>query len=51
MVNNWGWAIVLLTILVKAVFFPLSAASYRSMAKMKAYLRMERLKLAMATTA
>ncbi len=33
--NNWGWAIVLLTILVKLVFFPLSAASYRSMAKMK----------------
>ncbi|WP_277060615.1 membrane protein insertase YidC [Rivihabitans pingtungensis] len=45
MVNNWGWAIVLLTILVKAVFFPLSAASYRSMAKMKALApRMERLK-------
>jgi YidC/Oxa1 family membrane protein insertase len=33
--GNWGWAIVLLTILVKLVFFPLSAASYRSMAKMK----------------
>jgi YidC/Oxa1 family membrane protein insertase len=33
--SNWGWAIVLLTILVKLVFFPLSAASYRSMAKMK----------------
>jgi len=36
MVNNWGWAIVLLTILIKLVFYPLSAASYRSMAKMKA---------------
>ena len=34
-VGNWGWAIILLTILIKAVFFPLSAASYRSMAKMK----------------
>ena len=33
--DNWGWAIVLLTVLVKAVFYPLSAASYRSMAKMK----------------
>jgi YidC/Oxa1 family membrane protein insertase len=32
---NWGWAIVLLTVLVKLVFFPLSAASYKSMAKMK----------------
>jgi YidC/Oxa1 family membrane protein insertase len=35
LVNNWGWAIVLLTIMVKAAFYPLSAASYRSMAKMK----------------
>lgn len=35
-VGNWGWAIVLLTLLIKAVFFPLSAASYRSMARMKA---------------
>ena len=34
-VGNWGWAIVLLTILIKAVFYPLSAASYKSMAKMK----------------
>ncbi|WP_092403092.1 MULTISPECIES: membrane protein insertase YidC [Candidatus Ichthyocystis] len=33
--KNWGWAIILLTILIKIVFFPLSAASYRSMAKMK----------------
>jgi len=35
MVGNWGWAIVLLTIVVKLAFFPLQAASYRSMAKMK----------------
>lgn len=33
--GNWGWAIILLTILVKGIFFPLSAASYKSMAKMK----------------
>jgi YidC/Oxa1 family membrane protein insertase len=34
-VVNWGLAIILLTILVKIVLFPLSAASYKSMAKMK----------------
>jgi YidC/Oxa1 family membrane protein insertase len=33
--GNWGVAIILLTILIKLVFFPLSAASYKSMAKMK----------------
>jgi YidC/Oxa1 family membrane protein insertase len=33
--GNWGWAIIGLTILIKAAFFPLSAASYKSMAKMK----------------
>ena len=35
-VGNWGWTIILLTVLIKLIFFPLSAASYRSMAKMKA---------------
>ncbi|WP_300646571.1 membrane protein insertase YidC [Paenalcaligenes sp.] len=35
LIGNWGWAIVLLTVLIKLVFYPLSAASYRSMAKMK----------------
>jgi YidC/Oxa1 family membrane protein insertase len=35
LVGNWGWAIVLLTVLIKAAFYPLSAASYKSMAKMK----------------
>jgi len=35
-VGNWGWAIVLLTVAIKLLFFPLSAASYKSMAKMKA---------------
>ncbi len=34
-VGNWGWAIVLLTVLIKLAFFPLSAASYKSMARMK----------------
>jgi YidC/Oxa1 family membrane protein insertase len=33
--GNWGVAIILLTVTIKLVFFPLSAASYRSMAKMK----------------
>ena len=33
--GNWGVAIILLTVLIKVVFFPLSAASYKSMAKMK----------------
>lgn len=34
-VLNWGVAIIILTILIKLAFFPLSAASYRSMAKMR----------------
>jgi YidC/Oxa1 family membrane protein insertase len=34
-VGNWGGAIILLTVLVKAVLYPLSAASYRSMANMR----------------
>ncbi|HXZ54943.1 MAG TPA: membrane protein insertase YidC [Burkholderiales bacterium] len=34
-VGNWGLAIILLTVVIKLIFFPLSAASYRSMAKMK----------------
>jgi len=33
--GNWGVAIILLTVTLKLVFFPLSAASYKSMAKMK----------------
>jgi len=36
LVGNWGVAIILLTVLVKAVFFKLSATSYRSMARMRA---------------
>ncbi|WNL38941.1 membrane protein insertase YidC [Halomonas sp. PAMB 3264] len=34
-VGNWGWSIVLLTVLVKAVLFPLSAKAYKSMARMR----------------
>jgi YidC/Oxa1 family membrane protein insertase len=34
-VGNWGVAIILLTVIIKAIFYPLSEASYRSMAKMK----------------
>jgi len=33
--GNWGVAIILLTIIIKLLFYPLSAASYRSMAKMR----------------
>ncbi|OEY66134.1 membrane protein insertase YidC [Marinobacter sp. X15-166B] len=36
LVGNWGVAIILLTVLVKAVFFHLSATSYRSMGRMRA---------------
>ncbi len=44
-VGNWGWAIVLLTILIKAAFFKLTEAQYRSMARMrKLQPRIEQLK-------
>ena len=33
--NNWGWAIIVVTFLLKLLFYPLSEASGRSMAKMK----------------
>lgn len=35
LVHNWGVAIILLTVLIKAAFYPLSAKSYRSMAQMR----------------
>eukprot|EP01114_Cavostelium_apophysatum_P016156 TRINITY_DN4542_c0_g3_i2.p3 TRINITY_DN4542_c0_g3~~TRINITY_DN4542_c0_g3_i2.p3 ORF type:complete len:551 (+),score=159.85 TRINITY_DN4542_c0_g3_i2:1172-2824(+) len=35
LLGNWGWTIVALTVLIKLAFFPLSAAGYRSMAKMR----------------
>lgn len=34
--GNWGFSIICLTILIKLLFFPLSAASYKSMARMRA---------------
>jgi YidC/Oxa1 family membrane protein insertase len=34
--GNWGWTIIIVTTLIKLVFFPLSQASGRSMAKMRA---------------
>ncbi|HOL67225.1 MAG TPA: membrane protein insertase YidC [bacterium] len=34
-VPNWGWAIILLTLLVKAVFFPLTRSSLQSMKEMQ----------------
>jgi YidC/Oxa1 family membrane protein insertase len=33
--NNWGWAIIFLTLTIKLVFYKLSETSYRSMAKMR----------------
>ncbi len=45
-VHNWGIAIILLTVLIKLLFFPLSAASYRSMAKMRVVApKLEKIKL------
>ncbi|HEU4708379.1 MAG TPA: membrane protein insertase YidC [Methylophilaceae bacterium] len=35
LVHNWGVAIILLTVLIKLAFYPLSATSYRSMAHMR----------------
>ncbi|KJK06784.1 membrane protein insertase YidC [Pseudomonas tussilaginis] len=36
LLGNWGWSIIVLTMLIKLLFFPLSAASYKSMARMRA---------------
>ena len=45
LVGNWGWAIIILTILIKAVFYPLNAKAGRSMAQMKVLApKMEKLK-------
>lgn len=35
LVHNWGVSIILLTVLIKLMFYPLSAASYRSMAHLR----------------
>jgi YidC/Oxa1 family membrane protein insertase len=34
-VGNWGWAIIILTLMIKLVFYKLSETSYRSMANMR----------------
>jgi YidC/Oxa1 family membrane protein insertase len=34
-IGNWGWTIILFTILIKAVFFPLNQKAGKSMAQMK----------------
>jgi YidC/Oxa1 family membrane protein insertase len=34
-VGNWGWTIIIFTVLIKGVFFKLSETSYRSMANMR----------------
>ena len=36
-VGNWGWSIILLTLLIKLAFYKLSETSYKSMAKMKQF--------------
>ena len=44
-VGNWGWAIIVLTVLIKLLLFPLSAKSLKSMARMRSLQpEMERLK-------
>ncbi len=35
LIGNWGWSIVLLTLLVKLALWPLSAKAYKSMARMR----------------
>lgn len=34
-IGNWGWAIVLVTVIIKLMFYQLSAKSYRSMSGLK----------------
>lgn len=35
--GNWGWSIIAVTVAIKCVFYKLSAASYRSMGKMRKF--------------
>ena len=35
LIGNWGWSIILLTCVIKVLFFPLSQKSYKSMKKMQ----------------
>jgi YidC/Oxa1 family membrane protein insertase len=45
LVGNWGWSIIILTIVIKLVFYPLNAKAGRSMAQMKVLApKMEKLK-------
>ncbi len=45
LVGNWGWAIIGLVLIVKLLMYPLSAAQYKSMAKMRRFQpRIEQLK-------
>ncbi|EAR09833.1 membrane protein insertase YidC [Reinekea blandensis] len=37
LIGNWGWSIVLMTLTVKMVLYPLTASSYRSMGKMRKF--------------
>lgn len=37
LIGNWGWSIVILTLFIKTLLYPLTASSYRSMAKMKKF--------------
>ena len=47
-VGNWGWSIILLTIVIKLTFYPLNAKASRSMAQMKVLApKMEKLKRAL----
>ncbi len=44
-VGNWGWAIVIVTLIIKIILFPLAAKSFKSMAKMRKFQpEMERIK-------
>jgi YidC/Oxa1 family membrane protein insertase len=36
LIGNWGWSIIIVTLLIKLLFYPLAEASGKSMAKMKA---------------
>jgi YidC/Oxa1 family membrane protein insertase len=45
LVGNWGWSIIILTIVIKLIFYPLNAKAGRSMAQMKVLApKMEKLK-------
>lgn len=35
--GNWGWAVLMVTLVIKLAFYPLSSASYRSMANMRKF--------------